>query len=71
MNNADDGATPVPKVLDQSCVTNNPDGSVTKRVHYKKWLWVDGVWTNRLKCSTCGEEFDADSGALLSDTEPV
>lgn len=24
--------------------------------HYWQWIWLDGVWTDQQRCTTCGEK---------------
>lgn len=51
MKNADEGATPAPPPDSGSCLADPS----RPRAHHWQWMWVDGVMSNRVRCTRCGE----------------
>lgn len=55
MTNDKDGATVVP----QHQPTDTAPECMGRWKHAWKWRWVNGVWTNKMFCPTCGAEREA------------
>ena len=54
MNNpGDDGATKLPEP-ENKLMECPGDGSGQRFAHAWKWVWANGVMTDRVQCSTCG-----------------
>jgi len=54
-----DGATPVPAYAQDSkevCIHEPDNPNSRKGSHCYRWVWVNGDWTNRIRCATCGFE---------------
>ena len=63
MNNYNDGATPEVESRDDSC------GGRKGRKHYWQWLWKGAIWTNHVKCGSCGQIQERDAqGKVLPGT---
>lgn len=54
-----EGATVVPGELDESLMECPGENDGRRFKHAWQWVWVGGVWTNRLICKTCGVEREA------------
>lgn len=58
MSNTDaTGATVAPGDADEKAaqLMECPgDGKGQRFQHHWNWLWVAGLWTNKVQCSTCG-----------------
>lgn len=53
----DGGATQLPPhAIETNANKCTPVGSDREYKHDFIWLWVNGVWTNKVKCQNCGRE---------------
>ncbi len=49
------GATPVIMDPNDTCFTVDKDGERKKHgYHHFVWIWNDDVWTDDVRCTTCG-----------------
>lgn len=51
--NKDDGSTKAPQ--DEAEAMTKRAECMGRYRHAFKWLWEGGVWTNKVRCTTCGE----------------
>lgn len=57
---ADGGATVLPpeqqeaRETQESCVYIRADGTKQTTKHRWVWMWDNGEWTNKVRCTTCG-----------------
>lgn len=53
MKDADIGATPAPAAptLDSPCLD---PATGRKHQHHWVWLWAEGTWTDKVRCTNCG-----------------
>lgn len=50
---------PTPEVIEHTL--NELRDVLPNHKHWWAWVWVNGAWTNRVRCSVCGVERDTHS----------